>query len=79
MSLEITVKWSGSDYKIGNLSLEKKVSDLKLEIKNQTGVLPGRQKLLGLKFKGADSAMTQSVSDSVSRVTSDYTTEYNLH
>ncbi|ELU09728.1 hypothetical protein CAPTEDRAFT_159759 [Capitella teleta] len=52
MTIEIVIKWSGSEYRIVNLSLENNVLDLKLEIKKQTGVLPERQKLLGLKFKG---------------------------
>ena len=49
---EITVKWSGKEYKISCMKDDSKVIDLKNEIKNETGVLPDRQKLLGLKFKG---------------------------
>ena len=51
-SFEILIKWSGNDYKIKNLNYESTVDDLKQKIKDETGVLPDRQKLLGLKFKG---------------------------
>ncbi|KAK3604426.1 hypothetical protein CHS0354_020849 [Potamilus streckersoni] len=49
---DITVKWSGQEYKISGLSGDKTVGDLKEAIQKQTGVLTDRQKLLGLKFKG---------------------------
>ncbi|XP_056004747.1 ubiquitin-like domain-containing CTD phosphatase 1 isoform X2 [Ostrea edulis] len=47
----VVVKWSGEEYK---LIIEKDgtVTDLKKAIQDATGVLPERQKLLGLKFKG---------------------------
>ena len=49
---EIVVKWSGDEYKVLGLVGDQTVKDLKLEIQKQTGVLPERQKLLGLKYKG---------------------------
>jgi len=51
-SMEIIIKWSGKEYKIDSLNEDECVSDLKLKIKKETGVLCDRQKLLGLKFKG---------------------------
>lgn len=53
VSVDLTVKWSGKEYKITELSETKTVKDLKLAIFNQTKVLPERQKLLGLKYKGS--------------------------
>ncbi|KAJ8317333.1 hypothetical protein KUTeg_005237 [Tegillarca granosa] len=52
VSVDLTVKWSGKEYKITDLSESKTIKDLKLAIFNQTKVLPERQKLLGLKYKG---------------------------
>ena len=49
---DITIKWSGKEYVISGLLDTQTVLDLKEEIKNQTCVLPTRQKLLGLKHKG---------------------------
>ena len=49
---QIVIKWSGNDYKIENIFQFNTVLDLKNEIKILTGVLPERQKLLGLKIKG---------------------------
>ena len=49
---QIVIKWSGNDYKIENIFQFNTVLDLKNEIKTLTGVLPERQKLLGLKIKG---------------------------
>ena len=48
----LIVKWSGQEYVISDLSASETVGDLKEAIKKQTGVLPERQKLLGLKLKG---------------------------
>ncbi|XP_031563519.1 ubiquitin-like domain-containing CTD phosphatase 1 [Actinia tenebrosa] len=48
----ITIKWSGKDYVIDNLEPNDTIGRLKDVIKDKTGVLPARQKLLGLKFKG---------------------------
>ena len=53
---EIVVKWGGDEYKIIGLKEDQTVKELKLEIKKQTGVLPERQKILGLKFKGEEIA-----------------------
>uniref|UniRef100_H3AD22 Ubiquitin-like domain-containing CTD phosphatase 1 n=2 Tax=Latimeria chalumnae TaxID=7897 RepID=H3AD22_LATCH len=52
MSISLIIKWSGQEYTVTALSEEDTVLDLKQSIKNLTGVLPRRQKLLGLKFKG---------------------------
>ena len=49
---DITIKWSGKEYVISGLLETQTVLDLKEEIKKQTCVLPTRQKLLGLKYKG---------------------------
>jgi len=51
-TVEVVIKWSGNEYKITGLTGENTVIDLKQSIKNETGVLPDRQKLLGLKLKG---------------------------
>lgn len=48
----VTIKWSGKEYAIQNLSPTDNVKYLKELIKDKTGVLPERQKLLGLKYKG---------------------------
>ncbi|CAH1783004.1 unnamed protein product [Owenia fusiformis] len=48
----VIVKWSGTEYKIEDTSSTDTVLDLKHAIRKQTGVLPERQKLLGLKYKG---------------------------
>lgn len=50
-TLFLIVKWSGNEYKI-ELDESFTVLNLKNEIKKVTGVLPERQKLMGLKFKG---------------------------
>ena len=50
--LSVTIKWSGKEYSIENLSPSDTVKSLKDLIKDKTGVLPERQKLLGLKYKG---------------------------
>ena len=48
----VTIKWSGKEYAIQNLSPSDTVKSLKDLIRDKTGVLPERQKLLGLKYKG---------------------------
>uniref|UniRef100_A0A3Q2D0C8 Ubiquitin-like domain-containing CTD phosphatase 1 n=1 Tax=Cyprinodon variegatus TaxID=28743 RepID=A0A3Q2D0C8_CYPVA len=52
MSVSVIIKWGGQEYSISSLSEEDTVLDLKQSIKSLTGVLPERQKLLGLKIKG---------------------------
>ncbi|XP_019747522.1 ubiquitin-like domain-containing CTD phosphatase 1 [Hippocampus comes] len=52
MSVSVIIKWGGQEYAITSLSEEDTVMDLKQSIKALTGVLPERQKLLGLKVKG---------------------------
>uniref|UniRef100_T1J0Y6 Ubiquitin-like domain-containing CTD phosphatase 1 n=1 Tax=Strigamia maritima TaxID=126957 RepID=T1J0Y6_STRMM len=51
-SMEIVVKWSGKEYQISDIYDSDTVGDLKSVIQKKTGVLPLRQKLLGLKYKG---------------------------
>ena len=48
----IVIKWSGKEYKISGLDENETLLDLKNAIQKETGVLPHRQKLLGLKTKG---------------------------
>lgn len=50
--MSVIIKWGGQEYSISSLSEEDTVLDLKQSIKTLTGVLPERQKLLGLKVKG---------------------------
>nr|XP_033783488.1 ubiquitin-like domain-containing CTD phosphatase 1 [Geotrypetes seraphini] len=52
MSLSLIIKWGGQEYYITTLSEDDTVLDLKQSLKSLTGVLPERQKLLGLKYKG---------------------------
>ena len=51
-NFSLVIKWSGKEYTIDGLSQADTVKQLKEQIKGKTGVLPERQKLLGLKFKG---------------------------
>lgn len=48
----LIIKWSGGEYVIEGLEPSWTVLQLKEQIYKQTGVLPERQKLLGLKYKG---------------------------
>ena len=50
--MRIVVKWSGQEYEFCDVSSSDTVKDLKDAIHGKTGVLPERQKLLGLKVKG---------------------------
>ncbi|CAI9733265.1 ubiquitin-like domain-containing CTD phosphatase 1 [Octopus vulgaris] len=50
--VEMTVRWSGNEYKLTDLTSSNTVADLKSKIQNLTGVLPHRQKLLGLQYNG---------------------------
>lgn len=49
---QLIVKWSGKEYAIDDISSSSTVGDLKTMISEKTKVLPQRQKLLGLKYKG---------------------------
>lgn len=60
-TLFLIVKWSGNEYKI-ELNESFTVLNLKYEIKKVTGVLPERQKLMGLKFKGEQESIGVSLS-----------------
>lgn len=51
-SVSVIIKWGGQEYSISALSEDDTVLDLKQSIKSLTGVLPERQKLLGLKIRG---------------------------
>ncbi len=51
-NLSLTIKWSGNEYVIENIEPSWTVLQLKQQICTQTCVLPERQKLLGLKYKG---------------------------
>ena len=48
----LVIKWSGKEYAIDGITSSVTVADLKEMIAKKTNVLPGRQKLLGLKYKG---------------------------
>lgn len=48
----VVVKWAGKEYPIDKLSPTSTVQDLKAAIHVRTNVLPARQKLLNLRFKG---------------------------
>ncbi|XP_063963550.1 ubiquitin-like domain-containing CTD phosphatase 1 isoform X2 [Lytechinus pictus] len=50
--MKLVVKWSGQEYEFTEVSGTDTVKDLKEAIHEKTGVLPQRQKILGLKFKG---------------------------
>ncbi|XP_041477792.1 ubiquitin-like domain-containing CTD phosphatase 1 [Lytechinus variegatus] len=50
--MKLVVKWSGQEYEFTEVSGNDTVKDLKEAIHEKTGVLPQRQKILGLKFKG---------------------------
>ena len=50
--VDLIIKWSGKEYTISGLAETENVGDLKKAIQKHTGVLPERQKLLGLKYKG---------------------------
>lgn len=60
MSVSVIIKWGGQEYSISSLSEEDTVMDLKQSIKTLTGVLPERQKLLGLKVKGERASVITS-------------------
>ena len=51
-TLSIVIKWAAKEYPIDNVPLTNTVQDLKNAIHAKTNVLPARQKLLNLRFKG---------------------------
>lgn len=51
-TVNLIVKWAGKEYSIPDLPLHGCVMDLKHAIFEKTGVLPERQKLVGVKCKG---------------------------
>lgn len=51
-TVNLTVKWAGKEYLIPDMPLHACVIDLKNVIYERTGVLPERQKLVGVKCKG---------------------------
>lgn len=50
--MKLIVKWSGQEYEFTEVTGTDTVKYLKEAIHEKTGVLPQRQKILGLKFKG---------------------------
>ena len=50
--VNLVVKWAGKEYPIDNLPLSSTVQEFKSAIHAKTNVLPSRQKLLNLRFKG---------------------------
>ena len=65
----VVIKWAGKEYPIENLPLTSTVNDLKTAIHVKTNVLPARQKLLNLRFKGKAPTDDQSLG-SLSKVQS---------
>ncbi len=51
VSPNVVVKWNGKEYTISDIVDTDTVHDLKCMISKQTGVMPERQKLIGLKLK----------------------------
>ena len=51
-TISLVIKWAGKEYPISDLPPSTTVMDLKQVIADRTQVLPARQKLLNLKFKG---------------------------
>lgn len=51
-NIDITVKWSGKEYKFEEINLNQTVGELKELISKETNVKSERQKLLGIKYKG---------------------------
>lgn len=49
----IVIKWSGNEYVIDETTVSQTdtIADLKNELHKRTGVLPERQKLMGLKYQ----------------------------
>lgn len=51
-TFNLVVKWSGKEFHVESLTQSDTVGTLKDVIRKLTGVLPERQKLLNLKYKG---------------------------
>lgn len=51
-TISLVIKWSGQEIHVDDVDTSADVAQLKQLIMGKTGVLPGRQKLLGLKVKG---------------------------
>lgn len=62
-TVNLTVKWAGKEYLIPDLPLHACVMDLKHAIFEKTGVLPERQKLVGVKCKGKPVAESVRLTD----------------
>ena len=61
-NFSVIIKWAAKEYPIENLPLTSTVQDLKNAIHVKTNVLPARQKLLNLRFKGKAPTDDQSLS-----------------
>lgn len=51
-TVSLIIKWAGKEYPIDNASTSWSINELKSAISAKTNVLPARQKLLNLRFKG---------------------------
>jgi len=51
-TINLVIKWAGKEIPLDDICVASTVGDLKKVIEEKTSVLPGRQKLLNLKFKG---------------------------
>ena len=60
-NVSLVVKWAGKEYSIDNVAISSTVNDLKSAIHAKTNVLPSRQKLLNLRFKGKAPTDDQSL------------------
>uniref|UniRef100_UPI00358E3DA6 ubiquitin-like domain-containing CTD phosphatase 1 n=1 Tax=Myxine glutinosa TaxID=7769 RepID=UPI00358E3DA6 len=52
MDVSVIIKWNGQEFPILCLGAEDTIGELKVVVQKATGVLPQRQRLLGLKYKG---------------------------
>ncbi|KAI1285587.1 Ubiquitin-like domain-containing CTD phosphatase 1 [Halotydeus destructor] len=61
----LIVKWNGQEFDIDNelISLDSSVLELKNAVFKKTGVMPERQKLLGLKLNGKPAPDTASIGE----------------
>jgi hypothetical protein len=51
-NINLVIKWAGKEIPLDDICVTTTVGDLKRVIEEKTSVLPGRQKLLNLKYKG---------------------------